>query len=270
MRSRALLVSVLALAACGPARERVDAGDSIDAPSSPAIDVYVPPGVDAALHDPDALAPPGLDAAVSPGTDAHVDPGPDAASMPTALCRIGCATAADCVTAGLALYDASHYRCDAGVCTWTGCTNDDECRAAFARSDYACRDVGGLGQCVDTCATSADCGSGTAAFDADNYDCVGGVCEYAGCRDDAECAATFSSTAYVCRHVTPPDVGVPIPTGDRNCVHGCSSAMDCTTASAAFDADNYVCNGEGACEYVGCLSDAECRASFTADRYVCR
>lgn len=268
MRARPLFLVLSCLVACDPARDRRDAGEAaLDASS---LDVYVPPGVDADLPPPpDAFAPATDDAFVPAGTDAGPPP-PDAASTPLAFCRIGCTAAADCATAGIALYDASHYRCDAGSCTWTGCASDEECRAAFARSDYACRDVGGLPQCVDTCTSSADCGSGTAAFDADNYECVAGACEYRGCRDDAECAATFASAAYVCRRASLPDTGLPIPTAERNCVLGCTSPADCATSSGAFDADNYACNTEGACVYTGCNDDAECRASFMADRYVCR
>lgn len=268
MRTRTIGLVVLLVAACDPARERRDAGSAeLDAFS---LDVYVPPGVDADLPlPPDAFVPPGVDAHVPEGTDAG-PPAPDAATPPLAFCRIGCAAPSDCATAGIALYDASHYACDAGLCRWTGCASDAECRAAFARDDYACRDLGGLRQCLDTCATRADCGSGTAAFDADNYECVAGVCEYQGCLSDGECAATFSSTAYVCRNASLPDTGLPLPTAERNCVHGCSVPADCATSSVAFDADNYACNAEGACVYVGCNDDAECRSSFMADRYVCR
>lgn len=40
---------------------------------------------------------------------------------------------------------------------------------------------------------------GEPAFDADNYECSGGVCRYLGCNADGECAATFSDARYVCR-----------------------------------------------------------------------
>ncbi|MBN8613312.1 MAG: hypothetical protein J0L92_22150 [Deltaproteobacteria bacterium] len=268
MRARTFVLALLLFAACDPARDRRDAGSTDHDALS--LDVYVPPGVDADLPPPpDAHVPPGVDAHVAEGLDAG-PPSPDASTPPLAFCRTSCAAAADCATAGLALYDASHYTCDAGVCRWTGCRNDGECRTAFGRDDYACRDVAGFPSCLDTCSTSAECGSGTAAFDTDNYECVGGVCEYRGCRHDAECAATFSSSAFVCRRATLPDTGLPVPTAERNCVHGCVEASDCATSSGAFDADNYTCSSEGACVYAGCNDDAECRASFMADDYVCR
>jgi len=265
MRRLTLLAMLLfALPACDPSRASRDGGGgAIDVAYPEGVDAYVPPGTDAHLEL-------GADAHVEPGTDAFSAMSPDATGPRIAFCRIGCSVPADCATASVALYDATHYRCTAALCEWTGCRTDDECRAAFSRADYACRDVGGLPQCVDTCSTSADCGSGTAAFDADNYACVGGQCEYRGCRDDAECAATFSSARYVCRRASLPDVGIPVPTAERNCVLGCTSASDCVTSSGAFDADNYVCNAEGACVYAGCNDDAECRASFMAERYVCR
>lgn len=258
------LILLLAAIGCDPSRGRQDAGGGgIDVAFPEGLDAYIPPGTD-------VFVPPGPDAFVEPGTDAFVPASPDAAGPRLAFCRIGCAAAADCATPSIALYDESHYRCADTLCEWTGCRSDDECRAAFSRSDYACRDVGGLSQCVDTCTTAAECGSGTAAFDADNYECVSGACEYRGCRDDAECAATFSSSRYVCRRASLPDTGIPIPTAERNCVLGCTSASDCATSGGAFDADNYTCNGEGACVYTGCNDDAECRASFMAERYVCR
>lgn len=254
---------LVTLAACDPARSPRDAGSGgVDVAYPEGVDAYVPPGTDAYVALP-------VDAAVPPGVDAG-PPAPDAAAPALAFCRIGCAAAADCATPSVALYDATHYVCEASLCRWTGCQDDAECRAAFSRADYACRDVGGLSQCVDTCATSADCGSGTAAFDGDNYECVSGVCSYTGCRDDAECAATFASSRYVCRRATLPDTGIPIPTAERNCVLGCASASDCALSAGAFDADNYTCNADGACVYVGCNDDAECRASFMAERYVCR
>jgi hypothetical protein len=248
---------------CDPGRAPRDGGGAgVDVAYPPGVDAYIPPGTDAHVElPPDAYVPPGVDAG---------PPAPDAAVPPIAFCRIGCAAPADCATAGVALYDASHYACEAGLCRWTGCRADDECRAVFMRADYACRDVGGLAQCVQTCATATDCGSGTAAFDGDNYECRGGVCTYTGCRDDVECAATFSSSRYVCRRASLPDTGLPIPTAERNCVLGCASASDCAQASGAFDADNYTCSAEGACVYAGCRDDAECCASFMADRYVCR
>jgi hypothetical protein len=190
------------------------------------------------------------------------------------LCQQRCATPADCGTASSPLYDASHYACEATTCRWLGCgagaTGDAECQAAFGRASYLCRAIGGLRQCVVGCATASDCpASPTPAFDTDNYECVSGLCEYRGCNTDAECASTFADARYVCRRATLPDTGLPIPTAERNCVLGCGTAADCSTASAAFDADNYECV-DTACVYRGCNTDAECAASFSSPSYLCR
>lgn len=74
----------------------------------------------------------------------------------------------------------------------------------------------------------------------------------------------------LCRDVLPPDTGLPIPTAARNCVLGCAVASDCSTGSAAFDADNYTCLPSGGCRYAGCNSDAECVSSFMRSGYLCR
>ncbi|MFW5920240.1 MAG: hypothetical protein ACOCUS_00270 [Polyangiales bacterium] len=186
------------------------------------------------------------------------------------LCRIGCASASDCGSASAA-YDDDNYDCDAdGLCRYTGCNDDTECTESFMSSSYACRDVGGQPTCVQTCTSASDCGSASGAYDADNYECdADGRCRYTGCNDDAECAESFMDDRYGCRPVEPPDRGLPLPTATDNCVLTCDTSEDCVTASAAFDADNYQCDG-GVCRYRGCNDDAECADSFMDDRYVCR
>ena len=257
---RATLLSLtLLLAGCGDTRGATDGA--------------VPPGMDAGSRD--GAVPPGVDAgsrdgAVPPGTDAGggggVDSGPPAPSV--AFCVLGCAVEADCTTASPA-FDADNYVCEGDTCRYTGCVDDAECRATFGSTDYVCRDPGtGVRSCLEACGGSADCGSATPAFDADNYTCDGGSCRYLGCNDDAECEATFGG-AYGCIEADPPPTPLPIPTARRNCVRRCASADDCATDSGAFGADNYVCEG-GGCSYVGCNDDAECRASLSSSSYVCR
>lgn len=231
--------------------------------SAPALDAALPPGADGG---PASDGGPPRDGGSTPGGDAGT-------ATPIDFCQKSCGVAADCAVPSVALYDASHYACEAGLCRWLGCSagsaGDGECRAAFSSSAFACRDVGGLRQCVRTCGAPADCATPSAAYDADNYACVAGLCEYRGCNDDAECASTFADARYVCRRAQPPDTGLPLPTAERNCVLGCATASDCSTASAAFDADNYACV-ETACVYRGCNDDAECAASFSSSAYVCR
>lgn len=220
-----------------------------------------PPGSDGA-----APPPPGPDGAVPPPDAGEGARDAGAATLP--FCRLACATAADCAQPSAA-YDEDNYRCAAGVCEYTGCRSDDECRAVFMSGAYVCSDALGLPSCLQACATAGDCGTGSAAFDADNYRCDAGVCLYEGCRDDAECAATFFDPAYDCRDVLPPDTGLPLPVARRNCVRSCTAPADCAQPSPAFDADNYACEG-GACRYVGCRDDDECRLSLMRSDYVCR
>lgn len=236
----------------------------------PASDASLPPSdsstsVDGALRDgavPDGALPDGA----PPRDSGAADTGVPTPTLP--FCQLGCATSSDCTTPSAA-FDADNYACEETRCRYTGCNDDAECQSTFMNSDYLCREVSGLNTCVEGCAVEADCGTASAAFDADNYRCSAGHCEYQGCNDDAECASTFLDARYVCRDVDPPDRGLPIPVALRNCVLGCSVASDCSTSSAAFDADNYECR-ESACRYTGCNDDAECAGSFSDARYVCR
>lgn len=54
------------------------------------------------------------------------------------------------------------------------------------------------------------------------------------------------------------------------CVAGCAVAADCATLPAGTigDADNYTCDG-GRCVWRGCLSTAECTATYASSEYVC-
>ena len=68
----------------------------------------------------------------------------------------------------------------------TGCNSNMECDSAVPGT--VCVDLGiGYGSCVSACSSANDCGQGQLAYDADNYECVSGHCEYTGCNSDAEC-----------------------------------------------------------------------------------
>jgi hypothetical protein len=110
------------------------------------------------------------------------------------LCMQGCATATDCgyTNAGV-LYDSSHYACNSGACDWTGCKSTAECAALG--SNYTCADQSGLPTCLQTCVTPADCATAGLAYDADNYACSAGTCEYLGCNDDTECVDLLGAGA---------------------------------------------------------------------------
>ena len=112
--------------------------------------------------------------------------------------------------------------------------------------------------CASACTSAADCGSGTAADDADNYLCTAGTCVARGCLNDTECASQSPGTR--CR--TLPNQPYP------SCVKACGVAADCFTASPAFDADNLRC-ADGVCQYTGCNNNAECEAIYPGKNALC-
>jgi len=263
MRSAVLsiapLVLGLVIAGCGDTRDTADGS--------------IPLAMDAGSVPRDASRPDGASASADgalPDRDAGGAPGDDAGPPTPALdfCQLGCTTEADCTTASPA-FDMDNYRCAGGLCEYTGCVDDAECQATFSSVDYVCRDPGtGLRSCLEGCAVSADCGSASPAFDADNYACDSGTCRYLGCNTDAECQGTFSAD-YGCIAAEPPPTPLPIPVAARNCLQRCATASDCASDSGAFGADNYEC-ADGACRYRGCNSDSECATSLSSAAYVCR
>jgi hypothetical protein len=207
-------------------------------------DCVCPPGQDGGGDAPHDAAPPGDGPRDGGG-------GGDAAGPTVKACYAQCSVAANCATT-VAYLDADNYACTGGYCHYLGCNNDAECQTIGA---WVCRGQGsGMKGCVHTCSTTADCSSGVAYMDADNYACEAGACRYLGCNNDAECQTIG---AYACR-----DQG----SGTRYCVHTCSVAADCSSGVAYADADNYACEA-GVCRYTGCISDTECQA---LGAYVCR
>jgi hypothetical protein len=112
-----------------------------------------------------------------------------------------------------------------------------------------------LPTCQLACTTPADCDQSSAPYDADNYTCPAGYCEYAGCNSDTECQTLGN---YACR-----DIGAGVPL----CITPCSVPADCSMGQLPYDGDNYTCP-DGYCVYSGCNSDAECQALVAT--YVCR
>jgi hypothetical protein len=137
----------------------------------------------------------------------------------------------------------------------------------LGRATDAGRDAGPppLPMCNRACTAPSDCSNGSPATDANNYACTRGVCAYLGCRDDAECRATFGPAGGDWRCVTPAGGGLP------SCSEVCFSPSDCASPSPAVDADNYACES-GVCRYLGCLNDSECMATFgvAGGEWVCR
>jgi hypothetical protein len=118
--------------------------------------------------------------------------------------------------------------------------------------------------CVVACQTAADCPyPGVAAggvYDANNWECQEGRCQWMGCLNDAECAAdpSFDYAPTSC---------VSLLGGfTKSCLADCATPADCPMAGVTdfrYDADNYACK-DGHCSWEGCKSDAECAASLGA------
>jgi len=92
---------------------------------------------------------------------------------------------------------------------------------------------------------------GSAAYDADNYDCNSNGCVYTGCNNNSECDQLVSG--YTCQD--------PGGLGYAYCAAPCSTPSDCGGGGgAAYDADNYNCVSNE-CLYTGCNSDNECQTT---------
>lgn len=99
------------------------------------------------------------------------------------FCVASCVTSDDCGS-GSGPYIAENYDCIDGACIFNGCGSDEECEAVSSGLGCFPRDAD---VCLQTCVDSSDCGSGAAAWDADNYECIDGACIYLGCLGDSEC-----------------------------------------------------------------------------------
>ena len=186
------------------------------------------------------------DADADADTDADTDTDTDNGDEGPSYCVQSCTSNADCEL-GSQAFDADNYDCNEGACTYTGCNSDAECESWIP--GYVCvGDATGMASCLQGCTTNADCDLGVAAYDADNYECTSGGCTYSGCNSDAECESWLAG--FVCAEDA---------TGMASCVPGCTSNAECDLGSAAYDADNYECNG-GGCIYSGCNSNEECES----------
>ncbi len=180
-------------------------------------------------------------------------------------CYPTCVVVTDCMPASPnTLYDADNYTCTDGKCSWTGCNNTDECTSTLGSLTYVCATAQGatIRTCHPTCMTVADCApSGSPPlYDADNYACNEGRCEWTGCNDNTECASAFGASSTC--------VAQPGSTA-KSCVQTCATAEDCITAeSPIYDADNYACNN-GICAWTGCNDTAECTDTYMSQDYVC-
>lgn len=107
------------------------------------------------------------------------------------LCVGTCSTPADCAAqSGVAAFDADNYTCQEGTCVYLGCNSTAECTSSYASPAYACNTTLKYPICMLKCSSVADCATPSSpAYDADNYTCKAGYCEYTGCKSDAECTA---------------------------------------------------------------------------------
>ncbi|HUH03090.1 MAG TPA: hypothetical protein VML75_13935 [Kofleriaceae bacterium] len=233
-----LLIFVM-VAACGGSGAATPDAD----PFAPDADPFAP--------DADPLAP---DA--GPGS-------PDAAVPAISSCVFTCGSVNDC-DFGNPVNDPDNYACTGGACVYQGCNSTQECIDTFMSTAYACGTVSGISlpSCLQTCGGSADCATANVAYDADNYRCTSGLCEYTGCNSEQECATGIGAN-YGCHQFA----GWSYPT----CVPRCGTAADCAIANGGtlYDADNYVCDG-GYCRWDGCNSTSECTSSLMNTAYECR
>jgi hypothetical protein len=175
-----------------------------------------------------------------------------------------CSAPADCATAGVALYAASHYACSGGTCAWLGCQSNADCTAAYQKPNYACGTVPGVPvpTCYETCSAPADCATaGIALYSASHYACDNGRCDYLGCQATSECTAAYQKPNYACGAIP----GAAVPT----CYETCSAPADCATAGIAlYSASHWACD-TGRCDYQGCQSSGECTAAYQKPNYAC-
>jgi hypothetical protein len=216
------------------------------------------PDADPNAPDADPNAPDADPSAPDGGTAPDAPPPPP----PTPACYATCATVADC-DFGNPINDADNYECDEGVCRYTGCNSTQECVDTFMSTAYACGTVPGivLPSCLKTCSGAADCATVSPAYDADNYQCTGGLCEYIGCHGDQECTDSFGG-GYGCHEPG----GFPFAV----CVPQCGTPADCVFAPGSlYDVDNYACES-GYCQWIGCNATSECVDAFMDPGYLCR
>ncbi|MFO0590090.1 MAG: hypothetical protein U0441_21290 [Polyangiaceae bacterium] len=114
--------------------------------------------------------------------------------------------------------------------------------------------------CVESCQTAADCVHAGEVFSADNYECVGGKCNYLGCLTDKECLDTYGTGTIVCVSGNPGTVPA--------CVEACQTSADCAQAGQVYSAAHWDC-AAGRCKYLGCNTDQECMNTFGTGTIVC-
>ena len=171
------------------------------------------------------------------------DTGPPPVEVPP-YCHPACGDDAECMAAQI---------CEDSLCV-VGCRDADSCVGG-----NVCVDHGAGPHCAVACQGPADCDLGAGpAWDADNWACESGGCRYLGCTGDADCGA-----GQACR----PSSGqleVLLGISADICVPTCVTPRDCSLGIEPATADNYACV-DGACDWLGCLSDTECPGAQTCE-----
>ncbi len=165
-----------------------------------------------------------------------------------ATCRMSCQACSytcsgeRCVPKCTDDFDCGVGTCDTASGTCFECESNDDCYGAGEE----CRDH----TCTVPCKQNENC----PLFHTCNQDT--GECDYTGCKDDHECQFAFSPTdpsAKASRCVENERTGAE-GQPDRVCRVPCVSDAECTGRQE-------VCQN-GACVYMGCESDQECRAEL--------
>jgi len=183
--------------------------------------------------------------------------------------RSDCQGGLACI-AGTCVMDTFNVSQTAKACDVVYCVADGDCAAGEACSGGNCINVcvtdndcwwGEIcfnGACVD-CAVDADCGDPALVYCENNFcrdrcendvdcpafsTCQAGHCVDGGCQSDRECIALTDNARATCN-------------GDSMCAIACDTDVDCGSRVTNFDFWGCVANE---CQYLGCETDAECRA----------
>jgi hypothetical protein len=124
---------------------------------------------------------------------------------------------------------------------------------------------GHVANCQPTCSTAADCGApGDPLYDSTHFACQAGICTWLGCRAASECTTSAHGGKFLCKAEAP---GQP-----PSCMSACQHPADCVPAGASVvglnDASHFACNA-GACEWLGCRSQAECVSATGTSQVAC-
>jgi hypothetical protein len=136
-----------------------------------------------------------------------------------------------------------------------GCQNSAECTSAQTpfclegkcrecELDAGCKEEGQKcvkGQCIAACTLDEQCPA--------LHSCVAGVCNETGCKTQRECVFLSKSARAICRA--------------GKCQTPCEVDTDCASEKET-EVDFQVCE-QGQCVFVGCESNAECRALLSLE-----